>query len=147
MKHSQAEQGRVFIIRLEDGDVLHEEIEKFAQAHGVLRAQVSAVGGVDKGSRLVVGPKEGRVKEIVPMILELSDVYEATGTGTIFPDAQGDPILHMHLSCGREEKSVTGCVRSGVKVWHILEVIMAEITGSEAKREKDAATGFELLVP
>ena len=29
MKYSEAKQGRVFIIRLEDGDVLHESIEAF----------------------------------------------------------------------------------------------------------------------
>ena len=29
MKYSQARQGRVFIIRLEDGDIVHQEIEKF----------------------------------------------------------------------------------------------------------------------
>ena len=69
MKHSQAGYGRVFILRLEDGDILHEEIEKFAKDTGILRAQVTAVGGVDKGSRLVVGPKEGRAKEIEPMVL------------------------------------------------------------------------------
>ena len=31
MKYSQAEQGRTFVIRLEDGDVLHEKIEQFAR--------------------------------------------------------------------------------------------------------------------
>ena len=35
MKYSQAKQGRVFVIRLEDGDVIHEEIEKFAREKGI----------------------------------------------------------------------------------------------------------------
>jgi predicted DNA-binding protein with PD1-like motif len=30
MKYSQAEHGRIFVIRLEDGDVIHETIENFA---------------------------------------------------------------------------------------------------------------------
>ncbi|MDY6863052.1 MAG: DUF296 domain-containing protein, partial [Thermodesulfobacteriota bacterium] len=29
MKYSQAKPGRIFVIRLEDGDIIHEEIEKF----------------------------------------------------------------------------------------------------------------------
>ena len=31
MKYSEAKQGRTFIIRLEDGDILHEKIEEFAR--------------------------------------------------------------------------------------------------------------------
>lgn len=34
MKYSEAKQGRIFVIRLEDGDVIHEEIEKFASYGG-----------------------------------------------------------------------------------------------------------------
>ena len=35
MKYSQAKQGRTFIIRLEDGDIVHEEIEKFAREKSI----------------------------------------------------------------------------------------------------------------
>ncbi|MBA3036272.1 MAG: DUF296 domain-containing protein, partial [Desulfobacterium sp.] len=30
MKYSEAKQGRIFVVRLEDGETVHEEIEKFA---------------------------------------------------------------------------------------------------------------------
>lgn len=29
MKYSEAKQGRIFVIRLEDGDIVHEELERF----------------------------------------------------------------------------------------------------------------------
>ncbi len=32
MKYSEAKQGRVFVIRLEDGDIVHEELEMFAKS-------------------------------------------------------------------------------------------------------------------
>ena len=147
MKFSEAKTGRVFVIRLEDGDVLHEEIEHFAAEKGVRAATLTAVGGVDAGSRLIVGPKEGRAETIVPMEHVLDDVYEATGTGTLFPDEEGHPILHMHLACGRAEKTVTGCVRRGVKVWHVLEIILTELKGTPAVRRPNTATGFKLLDP
>ena len=35
MKYSEAKFGRVFVLRLEDGDVLHESIEAFAVKEGV----------------------------------------------------------------------------------------------------------------
>ncbi|MFA6103006.1 MAG: PPC domain-containing DNA-binding protein [Victivallaceae bacterium] len=147
MQYSQAGQGRVFIIRLEDGDILHESIEKFAREQSVAAAAVTAVGGVDKGSRLIVGPDNGRAARITPMEYVLDDVYEVTGCGTVFPDDDGNPVLHMHLACGRNEHTVTGCVRAGVKVWHVLEIIMTELTGCTARRRLDAATGFRLLRP
>jgi predicted DNA-binding protein with PD1-like motif len=34
-----------------------------------------------------------------------------------------------------------------VVVWLILEVIMLELVGPDARRVKDPATGFELLEP
>ncbi len=77
----------------------------------------------------------------------LEEAHEVTGTGTLFPGESGLPVLHMHLACGRKDKTVTGCVRRGVRTWHVLEVVLYELTGSKAVRRKDAVTGFELLKP
>lgn len=147
MKYSEAGRGRVFVIRLEDGDILHEEIERFVAEKGIRAATLTAVGGVDAGSRLIVGPEEGRVEPVVPMELVLDNVYEATGSGTLFPDEEGAPVLHMHMACGREDRTVTGCVRRGVKVWHVLEIVLTELTESSAVRRYDSVTGFKLLNP
>ena len=147
MKYSAAKLGRTFVIRLEDGDILHEEIEKFAREKSITAASLIAVGGVDKDSKLVVGPEAGRAEKIVPMELVLDDVHEIAGTGTLFPDDEGNPILHMHIACGRNGDAVTGCVRRGVKIWHVLEVILIELCDTTAVRTMDPATGFKLLVP
>ena len=147
MKYSEAKHGRIFIIRLEDGDILHEAIEGFAREKGINAASLIALGGADKGSRLIVGPKDGRASTIIPMPHELSDVHEISGTGTLFPDDEGNPSLHMHIACGRKEKTVTGCVRDGVKVWHVMEVILYELLESSASRILDNTTGFKLLRP
>jgi predicted DNA-binding protein with PD1-like motif len=147
LKYSLARQGRVFVIRLEDGDILHEEIEKLAVAQGVRAAALLAVGGADAGSTLVVGPEKGRVKPIVPLEQVLDDVHEVAGVGTLFPDETGRPVLHMHGAFGRKTSTITGCVRTGVRVWHVLEVIMIELTDTEASRRLDEITGFKLLKP
>jgi predicted DNA-binding protein with PD1-like motif len=147
MKYSEAKQGRVFVIRLEDGDIFHEEIERFAREKGIDRAYLNVVGGADKESRLVVGPEESRAFPVVPMEHELYDAHEVVGTGTLFPDDAGNPVVHLHMACGREENTVTGCVRNGVITWHVMEVILVELLDSEARRLPDKATGFKLLVP
>ncbi|NOR78364.1 MAG: DUF296 domain-containing protein [Methanophagales archaeon] len=147
MKYSEAKQGRTFVIRLEDGDIIHEKLEEFARVHSINAAAVIAVGGVDEGSKLVVGPEQGRSKPITPMEHILRDVREIAGVGTIFPDKDHNPVLHMHIACGREESTVTGCVRRGVKVWHLLELILFELVDSSASRMFDEQIGFELLEP
>lgn len=150
MKYSEARQGRTFIVRLEDGDILHESIEKVAREKGVMSAFVTVLGGADAGSVLISGPRVGRPKEgeeVEPMEHVLEAPYEVTGTGTIFPDKNENPVLHMHIACGRKKKTKTGCVRRGVKVWHVMEVVIIELVGTDARRRPDPATGFELLVP
>ena len=147
MKYSEAKQGRIFIIRLEDGDVVHEEIEQFAREKSIKAGTLIILGGADEGSRLVVGPEEGREDTIVPMEHILDNVNEIAGVGTIFPDENGNPKLHMHIACGRNSSTVTGCVRKGVKAWHILEVILFELVDTTALRAFDSVTGFELLQP
>ncbi|MBN1762531.1 MAG: DNA-binding protein [Methanomicrobia archaeon] len=147
MKYSEANQGRTFILRLEDGEVLHETIEAFAIEHSINAAAVIAVGGADEGSTLVVGPEHGRSEVITPMEHILDDVHEIAGVGTIFPDKDGKPVLHMHIAGGRNDRAVTGCVRRGVKVWHILEVVLFELADSSARRVLDDQLGFELLEP
>ncbi|MBT8764291.1 DNA-binding protein [Desulfohalobiaceae bacterium Ax17] len=147
MKYSQAKQGRIFILRLEDGEVVHEVIEQFAREHSIKAAALIIVGGADKGSRLVVGPEQGRVTPVKPMDHILGNVHEIVGTGTLFPDEEGNPLLHMHMACGRKSSSVTGCVRTGVKVWHVMEVILFELLDTTAARVLEPETGFKLLKP
>lgn len=147
MKYSEAKLGRVFVIRLEDGEIVHEVIEAFALEHSIRAASLIILGGADGGSKLVVGPENGRSSPIVPMEHVLDDVQEVSGTGTIFPDDKGSPILHLHMACGRNSSTVTGCIRQGVKVWHVMEVILFELTDTLARRLPDTVTGLKLLIP
>ncbi|MBN1279490.1 MAG: DNA-binding protein [Chlorobium sp.] len=147
MKYSEARQGRIFIIRLEDGEIVHEQLEQFARDNLIERAHLIIIGGADKGSRLVVGPEESRSLPVMPMTHELYDAHEITGTGTIFPDDEGNMVLHLHMACGREENTVTGCIRNGVRVWHVMEVVLTELLENTASRQPDPITGFKLLIP
>lgn len=104
-------------------------------------------GGADSASALVVGPEEGRSSPIVPMEHVLRDVHEVAGVGTLFPNAEGQPVLHMHATAGRGAEAVTGCVRLGVHVWRVLEVVLWELTETTGRRVFDPTTGFELLEP
>jgi len=145
MQYSQGTIGRVFVLRLGDGDKLPGSIEEFAAEHGVSQAFCALIGGADDGSRVVAGPEDGAVLPPRPMITAIHGVHEAAALGTIFPDASGRPTLHMHAALGRKENTVTGCVRTGVDIWKIGEVVILEITGTDMARRIDPETGFELL--
>ncbi|MFB3890045.1 MAG: PPC domain-containing DNA-binding protein [Candidatus Bathyarchaeia archaeon] len=145
MQFTEARLGRIFILRLHDKDRLPEVLEKFAEDHKVDSALCFLVGGAKEKSRIVVGPKDGDAFPPEPMTTLLKAVHEVCGVGTIFADEAGKPKLHMHASFGRNENTVTGCVRMGVDIWQIGEVVILELTGAGAQRAKDAKTGFEFL--
>jgi predicted DNA-binding protein with PD1-like motif len=145
MQFTEAKLGRIFVLRLHDGDHLPEVFEQFAAQHKVSTALCFFVGGAKEKSRVVVGPKDGNALPPEPMVTLLNGVHEVCGVGTIFADEEGKPKLHMHASFGRKTNTVTGCVRMGVDVWRIGEVVMLELTGAAAHRTKDKETGFEFL--
>ncbi|MDR0797466.1 MAG: DNA-binding protein [Nitrososphaerota archaeon] len=145
MDYSQASLGRVFILRLHDGEIVHETLEAFAEKNSLKNAMCLFLGGAKDKSKLVVGPKDGDTLPVEPMIALLKGVHEGCGIGTIFCDSQDKPKLHMHGSFGRDGCAVTGCIRAGVEVWLIGEVVMFELLYSSARRERDPKTGFDLL--
>jgi len=147
MKYSEAKMGRVFVVRLEQDEILHEVIEKFAWDKKIVAGACIALGAADRGSRFVVGPEDGNARPVVPMEYLLRDAHEISGTGTIFPDEEGRPMLHMHLATGRQDSTITGCVRKGVKVWQVIEVIIFELLDTEALRKKSEPVGFFVLEP
>lgn len=143
MQAAEGTLGRVFVIRLEDGDRLPDCLETFAKDNKLERGLVALLGGAG-GGRLVVGPEDGDAATITPMLQAVSGVHEAAAVGTIFPDASGTPKLHMHAAMGRGDKALTGCVRQGVDIWKLAEVVIIEIQGSMS-RKVDPAFGFEVL--
>jgi predicted DNA-binding protein with PD1-like motif len=145
MQFTEAKLGRIFMLRLHDGDHLPDVLESFAVKHKISTALCFFLGGAKEKSRIVVGPKNGNTLPPEPMVTLLNGVHEACGVGSIVADEEGKPKLHMHASFGRKENTVTGCVRMGVDVWQIGEVVILELTGATARRAKDKATGFEFL--
>lgn len=145
MRFAEGRIGRVFVVRLEDGDPLPQSIEAFAREHGVEGAMVILIGGVGDGSRMVVGPERDCGRGVIPLIHILTGTQEILGVGTLFPDESGNPMLHMHGAAGREGGAAVGCTRAGMGVWLVGEVVLLEILGTGGARRKDPGTGFQLL--
>jgi predicted DNA-binding protein with PD1-like motif len=144
MKASEGRLGRVFIIRLEDGDRLPECLERFAAEKGISTGYVILVGGIGSG-RVVVGPESSEERPPRPMLLPVSGASEVAGVGVLAPDREGKPVLHIHAALGRSGQTMTGCLRYGVDTWLVAEAILYEITGAQARRVMDEENGLELL--
>jgi predicted DNA-binding protein with PD1-like motif len=124
---------------------VHQEIEQFARDQSIEAASLIIIGGADKGSKLIVGPESGDELPVSSLEYVLENVHEIAGTGTLFPDQNGNPVLHLHMACGRSASTRTGCIRRGVRVWHIMEVILFELLESKGRRMFDPEKGFTLL--
>jgi predicted DNA-binding protein with PD1-like motif len=136
--------GRVFVIRLEDSDVIPACIENFAAEKNISAGQVILIGGIGDG-QVVVGPRRSDAMPPEPMLLPVDGVHEVVGVGIIAPDKKGKPTLHIHASLGRSGQTITGCLRPGVTTWLVGEVIIFEILGTDAVRLPDKKATFELL--
>ncbi|MBW1858676.1 MAG: DNA-binding protein [Deltaproteobacteria bacterium] len=146
MKWCEGHIGRVFVIRLEDGDVVPECIEDFAREKGVSVGHAVLIGGIG-GGRVVVGPRDSNERPPDPMLFPVDGAHEVVGVGVLAPKEDGKPVLHIHAALGRSGQTVTGCLRPGVTTWLVGEVILYEILGTQAARVMDGKSGLALLEP
>ncbi len=144
MKASEGKIGRVFVLRLEDGDVVPDCIERFAAENSIKTGHVILIGGIG-GGEVVSGPRKSDEMPPDAMLLPVDGAHEVVSVGIIAADEEGKPVLHLHASLGRAGHTLTGCLRPGVTTWLIGEAVIYEITGSKARRIMDKRSGFGLL--
>lgn len=144
MQYSEGKIGRVFTLRLDDDERVPDCIEQFAREHNIQSALCTLIGGID-GGKIVVGPEDGESPVINPILHAITGAHEVAGLGTLFSDDDGSPILHMHASLGRNGKTHTGCIRPGLDVWLVGEVIIMEILGTDMLRKTEEKSGLKLL--
>ena len=144
MKACEGQVGRVFVLRLEDGDIVPTCIELFAEENKVSTGHVILIGGIGKGE-VVVGPRNSDERPPQPILLPVDSVHEVVGIGVLVAGQDGKPDLHIHAALGRAGQTISGCLRPGVSTWLIGEAILYEIVGANASRVSDEESGFELL--
>ena len=144
MKHTEAKIGRVFVLRLEDGDKIPDCIEDFCAEKKISHGQAVLVGGL-RGGKIVVGPKDSDATAPEAVLLPVDEAHEVVAAGVIAPDEKGLPVLHIHGSLGRGESAKTGCLRPGIDTWLVGEAVIYELLDANATRRKDGESGFSLL--
>lgn len=143
MKYSTGNIGRVFVAKIEDGDDLLAELKSIASLENIESGVVYVIGALKKGA-MVVGPETCKLPP-VPVWRSFEDCREIVGLGTLFKDTGGQPQLHLHGALGRDDITLTGCLRVESEVYLVAEVVILELVGTGACRELDPLSGLKLL--
>ena len=122
MKYTQGFLGKVFIAKLDDGESIEEAIENICIREGLRNAIVYLMGGLRE---------EGREGKLL-------------GTGIVLPKNK-KPNFSFHASMGNKDGSFVGQSDPGIQADQIVEAIVIELGGVDAKRDFDEKLGTDVL--
>lgn len=142
MKYQIGRPGRIVVARLEDREDVIGSIVEIAKRENIRAASVSIVGGMREGG-IVVGPEKDEFPP-TPVWKQLGESHEVTGFGTIFWQ-DDEPKVHFHGTFGKKDMVKMGCLRKDSETFLVLEAVIVEIEGVDAKRELDPVSGMVLL--
>jgi predicted DNA-binding protein with PD1-like motif len=143
MQYSVGQVGRVFVVRIDDGEDFLVSMRKFIADKGIESGSVLFLGALMNG-RMVTGPEEPVIPPI-PHFVMFEGGWEVFGVGTIYP-GEGGPHIHYHASVGRAGHALTGCLREKATTYLIIEAVIIEFTGLFGRREFDERTQMNLPV-
>lgn len=142
MRYTKGSVKRIFVLKLDDGDVMIDEISGLAKKEKIKTAVFVFLGALKKGD-IVTGPKKPVIPP-EPNWKKFKNAWEAMGIGTIFAGKTG-PQIHIHTSMGQKDKVLTGCVRKNSSIFLVIEAVVFELTGVNASKDLDPKTGLNLL--
>jgi hypothetical protein len=134
MQFTEGQLGRIFVVRIDDGEDMLVSLHQFIHDKGIQAGSLMFLGALMNG-RMVTGPEEPVIPP-TPHFVMFEGGWEVFGVGTIFP-GEGGPHVHYHASVGRSGHALTGCLREKATTYLIVEVVIMEFTGMAARREFD----------
>jgi len=143
MQYTEGQLGRVFVVRIDNGEDMLVSLRQFVQDKGVRAGSIVFLGALMEG-RMVTGPEEPVIPP-VPHFVMFEGGWEVFGVGTIYP-GEGGPFIHYHASVGRAGHALTGCLREKAITYLIVEAVIYEFTGLSARKEFDEKTQVHLPV-
>jgi uncharacterized protein len=142
--------GRLILTRVMPGDEVFSKLKEIAVTEGIERAAVlSAIGSFEE---VVFRNLQDNIS--LPIQLEKTTEFSLHGPfevlsleGNLFP-LQGQPFFHLHCLLSDSKGQVTGGHLFSARAFSTLEILLAELQGSSAVKEKSGLTGLnELLRP
>jgi predicted DNA-binding protein with PD1-like motif len=143
MQYTEGQLGRVFIVRIDDGEDMLSSLHRFIRDKEIQAGSILFLGALMNG-RMVTGPEEPVIPP-VPHFVLFEGGWEVFGVGTIYA-GEGGPHIHYHASVGKSGHALTGCLREEAVTYLIVEAVIQEFTGLSARREYDAKMQLHLPV-
>jgi hypothetical protein len=143
MQYTEGQLGRVFIVRIDDGEDMLVSLRQFILDKGIHAGSILFLGALMSG-RMVTGPEEPVIPP-TPHFVMFEGGWEVFGLGTIYM-GEGGPHIHYHASVGRSGHALTGCLREKATTYLIVEAVIQEFTGLSARREFDKKMQVHLPV-
>jgi predicted DNA-binding protein with PD1-like motif len=142
MKYQIGRPGRIVVVRFENKDDILENLVEIARREKLKAAVVYVVGGMREGD-IVVGPEKEEFPP-TPVWRRLGESHEVVGLGTIFWQGE-DPKVHFHGAFGKKDSVKVGCLRENAETFLVLEAVIMEIEGVDARRALDPVSQMVLL--
>jgi predicted DNA-binding protein with PD1-like motif len=142
MQYSEGRIGRVFVLRMDDGEDLIASLQRFVTEKGISSCMALFIGAIREGLA-VTGPEEPVIPP-VPHFEHFCDGWEIFGMATIYSSPDG-PKLHIHSALGKGREAIVGCIRQQAKIYLVIEAVLYELADIKAARIWDEKTGLHLL--
>mgnify|MGYP001591533047 CR=1 FL=1 len=142
MKYQVGKTGKIIVARFEDREDVLGNLVDIAKKEKIKAGVFYIIGGMREG-RIVVGPEKDEMPP-KPVWKELKESHEVAGIGTIFWQ-DDEPKIHFHGAFGKKDMVKVGCLREKSETFLVLEAVIIEIQGINAKRELDPVSGLTLL--
>jgi predicted DNA-binding protein with PD1-like motif len=142
MEYGVGHPGKIIMAKLDEDEDVLTALESLTSKENIQSGLFFIIGNLKEG-RLVSGAETEEIP-ISPLWNHFKENHEILGIGTIF-QMEGQPNIHLHSALGRGEDTFMGCLRDKSRVFLISEIVIFELLGIEALREKDRNTGLSLL--
>ncbi|MER7688144.1 DUF296 domain-containing protein [Streptomyces sp. NPDC097610] len=131
MRYAQVHTGRQFVLALDHGEDLLDNLTQFCADQGIRAGYIPTFVGGLRSARLV-GSCEPLADPEAPLWEEITvETLEALGGGTLAWDTEKNCLApHIHVAAGIKAKSAEGRVSHllGAKVQFICEIPIVEVT-------------------
>lgn len=142
MQYSEGRIGRVFVLRMDEGEDLIASLQRFVLEKGISSCMALFIGALRDG-QAVTGPVAPVIPP-VPHYEHFCDGWEIFGMATIFTSPEG-PRLHIHSAIGKGREAIVGCIRQQARIYLVVEAVLYELADIKAIRNWDEKTGLHLL--
>ena len=130
-----------YILSIDNHAELVEALGAFCRDNGILAGQVSGLGAVSEATFRYLDPKT--LRYVDKTFREQMEITNLTGN---ISQKDGQPYLHINLTCSRSDYSCIGGHLLSARIGGACELLVAAFPDTFAGREKDPETGLNMYV-